>query len=71
MANKKTGELLIEIRQEGNEVVIRFNDDGQGWIWQNIRQKALSVGLIGTDETPGDAETASLIFEPDSQRQMK
>ena len=61
---QETGELLIEIRQEGNEVVIRFNDDGQGLDLQNIRQKALSVGLIGTDETPGDAETASLIFEP-------
>lgn len=61
---QETGELLIEVRQEGNEVVIRFNDDGRGLDLQNIRQKALSVGLIGTDETPGDAETASLIFEP-------
>lgn len=61
---QETGELLIEVRQEGNEVVIRFNDDGQGLDLQNIRQKALSVGLIGTDETSGDAETASLIFEP-------
>ncbi|MGH8808623.1 MAG: Hpt domain-containing protein, partial [Noviherbaspirillum sp.] len=26
----ETGELLVEIRQEGNEVVIHFSDDGQG-----------------------------------------
>ena len=33
----ETGELRIEIRQEGNEVVIHFSDDGQGLNLNNIR----------------------------------
>ncbi len=60
----ETGELLIEIRQEGNEVVIRFKDDGQGLNLNSIREKALSVGLLSLDDEPGEAETAGLIFEP-------
>ena len=59
----ETGELLIEIRQEGNEVVIRFSDDGQGLDLNSIRQKARSTGLIGMDDHPGEAETARMIFE--------
>jgi len=61
---EETGELLIEIRQEGNEVVIRFSDDGQGLNLTRIREKALSVGLITNEDTPGDVETANMIFEP-------
>ena len=34
------GELLVEIRQEGNEVVIQFSDDGQGLNLARIRDKA-------------------------------
>jgi len=60
----ETGELLIEVRQEGNEVVIRFNDDGQGLNLANIRQKAQSLGLLLEGETLTDAETAGMIFEP-------
>ncbi|MFZ6752578.1 Hpt domain-containing protein [Undibacterium sp. Dicai25W] len=60
----ETGELLIEVRQEGNEVVIRFNDDGQGLNLANIRQKAQSLGLLLEGETLSDAETAGMIFEP-------
>jgi len=60
----ETGELLIEVRQEGNEVVIRFNDDGQGLNLVSIREKAQSLGLLLQDETVSDAETANMIFEP-------
>src|SRR5690606_36951085 len=41
----ETGELRVEIRQEGNEVVIHFSDDGQGLNLNNIRRKALENGL--------------------------
>ncbi|MFZ6638789.1 Hpt domain-containing protein [Undibacterium sp. TC4M20W] len=61
---EETGELLIEIRQEGNEVVIRFSDDGQGLNLTRIREKALSVGLISNEDNPGELETANMIFEP-------
>lgn len=60
----EVGELLIEIRQEGNEVVIHFTDDGQGLNINRIREKAKSVGLL-TDETQvSEAEVVNMIFEP-------
>ena len=58
----ETGELLVEIRQEGNEVVIQFSDDGQGLDLDRIREKARTVGLLGNDEQPTDSEVTDLIF---------
>lgn len=60
----ETGELRIEIRQEGNEVVIHFSDDGQGLNLNNIRNKALNSGLLTNDMDLSDAEVTDLIFHP-------
>ena len=60
----ETGELLIEVRQEGNEVVIRFSDDGQGLNVGCIRDKAKRIGLLANDEDRADEEVADLIFHP-------
>jgi chemosensory pili system protein ChpA (sensor histidine kinase/response regulator) len=60
----EVGELRIEVRQEGNEVVIRFSDDGQGLDLQRIRAKAQRVGLLGSDEVQSDEEVSKLIFHP-------
>lgn len=60
----ETGELRIEIRQEGNEVVIHFSDDGQGLNLNNIRNKALSSGLLTNEADLSDAEVTDLIFHP-------
>ncbi|MES2024767.1 MAG: Hpt domain-containing protein [Pseudomonadota bacterium] len=60
----ETGELRIEIRQEGNEVVIHFSDDGQGLNLSNIRNKALTSGLLTNDMELSDAEVTDLIFHP-------
>ncbi|RJG04580.1 response regulator [Noviherbaspirillum sedimenti] len=56
------GELLVEVRQEGNEVVIQFNDDGQGLDVERIREKAQSHGLLG--EGMSESEVTDLIFHP-------
>lgn len=61
---EEVGELLIEIRQEGNEVVIHFTDDGQGLNLGRIRDKAKTVGLLGYDDSISDAEVVNMIFEP-------
>ena len=58
------GELLVEIRQEGNEVVIQFSDDGQGLNLAGIRSKAKSTGLLTDDRVLSDAEVTDLIFHP-------
>ncbi|QAU35973.1 hybrid sensor histidine kinase/response regulator [Janthinobacterium sp. 17J80-10] len=56
------GELLVEIRQEGNEVVIQFNDDGQGLNVERIREKALAIGLLS--DGMSESEVSDLIFHP-------
>jgi chemosensory pili system protein ChpA (sensor histidine kinase/response regulator) len=60
----EVGELLVEIRQEGNEVVIQFSDDGQGLNIAKIRSKALATGLLTDDTEMTDAEVGDLIFHP-------
>ncbi|HEX7649217.1 MAG TPA: ATP-binding protein, partial [Noviherbaspirillum sp.] len=60
----ETGELLVEVRQEGNEVVIRFSDDGQGLNVGRIRDKAQRIGLLQNDEAASDEEVRDLIFHP-------
>ena len=58
------GELTVEIRQEGNEVVIRFADDGQGLDLERIRSKAESAGLVRDAAGLSEAELRELIFHP-------
>ncbi|HWT72060.1 MAG TPA: Hpt domain-containing protein [Oxalicibacterium sp.] len=60
----ETGELRVEVRQEGNEVVIHFSDDGQGLNLTNIRNKALSNGLVKAEDELSEAEITDLIFHP-------
>ncbi len=58
----ETGELLVEVRQEGNEVVLTFSDDGAGLDHDRLRSKGRELGLL--DHDIGDAEAAELIFHP-------
>ncbi len=60
----EVGELLIEIRQEGNEVVIHFTDDGQGLNLGRIRDKAKTVGLLTDESYMNESDIVNLIFEP-------
>lgn len=63
-SKQEAGDLLIEVRQEGNEVVIRFTDDGRGLDVERIRDKARAVGLLTDDREIADAEASELIFHP-------
>jgi chemotaxis protein histidine kinase CheA/ActR/RegA family two-component response regulator len=63
-SKSETGELLVEVRQEGNEIVLVFSDDGGGLNVDRIRDKARLAGLIGSDEEINDARVADLIFQP-------
>jgi chemosensory pili system protein ChpA (sensor histidine kinase/response regulator) len=60
----ETGELLVQVAQEGNEVVIEFSDDGGGLDLERIKAKAISVGLLDQEDAATDAQIADLIFEP-------
>lgn len=61
---KEIGELKVEIRQEGNEVVIQFSDDGRGLDLERIRARAEAAGLLEPHAWPSDAELRELVFHP-------
>ena len=58
------GEITVEVRQEGNEVMLAVSDDGAGLDYDRIRAKALSLGLIAADAELGESEIAEFIFHP-------
>jgi chemosensory pili system protein ChpA (sensor histidine kinase/response regulator) len=58
----EAGELAIEVRQEGNEVVLSLSDDGAGLDIERIREKAVNLGLLRTDEKLTDQQIGNFIF---------
>jgi chemosensory pili system protein ChpA (sensor histidine kinase/response regulator) len=58
----ETGELLVQVSQQGNEIVLEFSDDGGGLDLERIRAKGRSLGLLADDAD--DAAVADLIFQP-------
>eukprot|EP01030_Chromulinospumella_sphaerica_P016061 gene16061-15870_t len=58
----EVGELLVQVSQQGNEVVLEFSDDGAGLDLARIRAKGIEQGLLAADATPSDAQIAQLIF---------
>ncbi|MDB5746603.1 MAG: hybrid sensor histidine kinase/response regulator, partial [Massilia sp.] len=64
----ETGELLVQVSQQGNEVVLQFSDDGAGLDLERIRAKARLLGMAagdaGLSDRLTDVEAAELIFAP-------
>ncbi|MGK5044121.1 Hpt domain-containing protein [Janthinobacterium sp. GB1R12] len=60
----ETGELLVQVSQQGNEVAIAFSDDGAGLDLERIRAKAHGAGLVATEAPLTDAQATELIFTP-------
>ncbi len=60
----ETGEIRLDVRQEGQEVTLALADDGAGLNLERIREKALAQGLLRQGETPNERVLADLIFLP-------
>ena len=58
------GEIRLSLRQEGNEVVFEFSDDGAGLNFAKLHEKAIANGLLQKDEEASDDQLAQLIFIP-------
>ena len=58
------GELSLALKQEGNEIIIAFRDDGAGLDYERIRARAIAVGLLAADDDADPARLAELIFTP-------
>ncbi|HVE89162.1 MAG TPA: response regulator, partial [Burkholderiaceae bacterium] len=60
----ETGELLLDVRQEGNEVIVVISDDGGGLHLDRIQARAVERELITADQVLSDRELMELIFQP-------
>jgi chemosensory pili system protein ChpA (sensor histidine kinase/response regulator) len=58
------GTIAIDLRQEGNEVLVEFRDDGAGLNLERIQRRAVERGLMQADVDMPSAELAQMIFEP-------
>ncbi|WP_445115166.1 Hpt domain-containing protein [Acinetobacter sp. WZC-1] len=64
-ANKPaTGRIDLNISRQGTDVVVTFQDDGQGIDAAQIRAKALDAGLIQKNQQLEQEEILQLIFHP-------
>jgi len=59
----KTGTILIDLKREGSEIVIRISDDGKGINLESIREKARERGLMKADSDLTDKEVLRFILE--------
>jgi chemosensory pili system protein ChpA (sensor histidine kinase/response regulator) len=60
----ETGEILIDLRQQGNLVELTITDDGRGFDIAAIRNKAISQGLAKEHDALTDAQWIEHIFLP-------
>ena len=58
------GLITIQLRQEGNDVLIELSDDGSGLNLARIRKRGIGQGLLLADQVIDDEATANLIFLP-------
>jgi chemosensory pili system protein ChpA (sensor histidine kinase/response regulator) len=58
------GRILLELRREGAEVMVRLTDDGAGMDLEAIRTKGRTLGLIPPGRTLSDEDAMQLILEP-------
>jgi chemosensory pili system protein ChpA (sensor histidine kinase/response regulator) len=60
----RTGHILLSFSRQGQQVVLRCQDDGRGLDLQAIQKRAVQFGLLGADQVLSDAEIARLILLP-------
>jgi len=58
------GQITLNVRHEGNEVVVEMMDDGAGLNFERIEARAREAGLIGAGETVDERRLTNMIFMP-------
>ena len=56
------GEIRLDARQAGNEIVLRLSDDGAGIDLDAVRAKAEALGLVQAGEAATEAELLETLF---------
>jgi chemosensory pili system protein ChpA (sensor histidine kinase/response regulator) len=62
LGKPETGEIRLELRQEGNDIVLIMSDDGAGLNIERIRAKAVENGLMKETDTLSEMQIAEFIF---------
>ncbi len=60
----ESGTITIALHREGSEVVVEVSDDGGGMNLKAIRDKAISLGMVRSDQQLSDEDIIQLILEP-------
>jgi chemosensory pili system protein ChpA (sensor histidine kinase/response regulator) len=60
----ETGEIVISLAQQTNEVTIELADDGAGLALDRIRARAIERGMLAEDTEVDERRLINLIFEP-------
>ena len=63
-AKNEIGQIVLSVRQEGNEFILVFEDDGSGLDLAAIRARAIDAGLAREGDVLGNAQLAEFIFAP-------
>jgi chemosensory pili system protein ChpA (sensor histidine kinase/response regulator) len=58
----ESGQVRLEVRQEGNEMSLMLSDDGAGLDLDALRRKGVELGVIAPGEAVSDADAANLVF---------
>ncbi len=56
------GKVVIDTRQEGTDILIRFSDDGRGLDTDAIRRRAIERGLMSAETVLADEELVQFIL---------
>lgn len=64
LGKSETGTIRINAFQQGGNVIIEIQDDGQGLNADKIRKKAIERNLLASDAIISDSEVCDFIFQP-------
>jgi len=64
LGKAESGELRIDVKQEGNEIIVVFADDGAGLNLERIRERGIELQLIDPGRKASERELSELIFAP-------
>lgn len=58
------GDIRLALRQENEEAIFEFVDDGAGLDLDGLRRRALEMGLLRAEAQANDAQVMQMIFMP-------
>ncbi|MBV8210486.1 MAG: Hpt domain-containing protein [Burkholderiaceae bacterium] len=64
LGKPESGELRIDVKHEGNEIIVTFSDDGAGLNLERIRQRAIELNLLDRERHVSERDLAEFVFAP-------